>query len=121
MFAASGARVEEAAVFDAPCRVAHARLDVMEDGDLAASAVKRGRQLERLLDGRDTGRCRLALRGLGLLRALSFDGAPAGEAVLEQLAREAGLSVSANDDRSIGVSLPLISSDEEIRIVANRF
>ena len=101
-------------------RAALATLDVIEDGDLAAAAMDRGRQLERLLDGREAGGRRLALRGLGLLRALSFDGAPAGEAVLEQLAREAGLSATAKDDRSIGVSLPLISSDEEIRMVANR-
>jgi 4-aminobutyrate aminotransferase len=101
-------------------RVALAALDVIDDGDLAAAAAERGRQLEQLLDGREAGGCRLALRGLGLLRALSFDGAPAGEAVLEQMAMEAGLSATAKDDRSVGVSLPLISSDEEIQMVANR-
>jgi len=101
-------------------RVALATLDVIEEGDLAAAAAERGRQLEQLLDGREAGGGRLALRGLGLLRALSFEGGPAGEAVLEQTAREAGLSATAKDDRSIGVSLPLIATADETALVAAR-
>lgn len=101
-------------------RAALATLDVIEDGGLVVAAAERGRQLEQLLDGQAAGGIRLALRGLGLLRALSFDGAPAGEAVLEQLAREAGLSATAKDDRSIGVSLPLISQPDDIVVVVAR-
>jgi 4-aminobutyrate aminotransferase len=101
-------------------RAALALLDVIEEDGLVAAAAERGQQLERLLDGQTVGRFRLTLRGMGLLRALSFDGTSIGEVALEQAALDAGLSATAKDDSSIGVSLPLICSDEEIRIVADQ-
>ncbi|WP_395662422.1 aminotransferase class III-fold pyridoxal phosphate-dependent enzyme [Aestuariivirga sp.] len=101
-------------------RAALAMLDVIEDGSLVAAAEIRGQQLEKLLDGQTASGLFLRLRGLGLLRALAFEGAPLGEALLERTALAVGLSATAKDDFSIGVSLPLISSDEEIRIVAER-
>lgn len=101
-------------------RAALATLDVIEDDGLLVAAAERGRQLEQLLDGHLAGGARLRLRGLGLLRALAFEGPPAGEAALERAAREAGLSTTAKDECSIGVSLPLISSEDDIALVAAR-
>lgn len=101
-------------------RAALATLDVIEEGDLVAAAEVRGRQLEHLLDGWIAGGFRFRLRGLGLLRALAFEGVPVGAALLERTALEGGLSATAKDDCSIGVSLPLISSYEDIRSVAER-
>jgi 4-aminobutyrate aminotransferase len=101
-------------------RAALATLDVIEEGDLVVAAEARGRQLEQLLDGQIASGFCLKLRGLGLLRALAFEGATVSEALLERSALEGGLSATAKDDCSIGVSLPLISSDEDIRSVAER-
>jgi hypothetical protein len=93
---------------------------VIEEGGLVAAAEVRGRQLDQLLDGRMTAGFLLRLRGLGLLKALAFEGAPVGEASLERAALEVGLSGTAKDNCSLGVSLPLIASDEDIRIIAER-
>lgn len=101
-------------------RAALATLDVIEEGGLVAAAEVRGRQLDQLLDGRMTAGFLLRLRGLGLLKALAFEGAPVGEASLERAALEVGLSGTAKDNCSLGVSLPLIASDEDIRIIAER-
>ena len=95
-------------------------LDAIEDGDLVRRAEQRGKQLEQLLDGREASGFRLTLRGLGLLRALSFEGLRVAEAELEQTALESGLSATAKDDHSIGVSLPLTTTEEEIQEVARR-
>jgi 4-aminobutyrate aminotransferase len=101
-------------------RAALATLDVIEEESLVDAAAERGRQLEQLLDGRTVGGRRLRLRGLGLLRALAFDGPPAGESALEQTALAVGLSATAKDDCSIGVSPPLIITAHEVRMAADR-
>lgn len=101
-------------------RAALAVLDVIEEDDLAGAAAERGRQLEQLLDGQVSGGLRLSLRGLGLLRALSFSGPPAGESALERAALAAGLSATAKDDYSIGVSLPLTVQGDDIQLAAER-
>ena len=101
-------------------RVALTLLDVVEEGGLVEDALARGRKLEQLLHGQAAGGFRLALRGLGLFRALAFEGASTGKALLERAALAAGLSATAKDEISIGVSLPLITSDDDIRMVAER-
>jgi 4-aminobutyrate aminotransferase len=101
-------------------RAALTLLDVIEEEDLVQKAAARGRQLEQILDGQIAGGVHLSIRGLGLSRALSFGGQPFGEALLERTALAAGLSATAKDDYSIGVSLPLIVSEEETGVAAAR-
>lgn len=101
-------------------RAALTLLDVIEEDGLVDAAATRGRQLEQLLDGQVAGGFRLSIRGLGLSRALSFGGRSIGETRLERAALAAGLSATAKDESSIGVSLPLIASEEEIGLAANR-
>ncbi len=55
-------------------------LDVIGEDDLVRTAAARGRQLEKLLDGQNVSGVRLSIRGLGLSRALSFEGRCFGEA-----------------------------------------
>lgn len=101
-------------------RAALTLLDVIEEDGLVDAAATRGRQLEQLLDGQIAGGVRLSIRGLGLSRALSFGGRSIGGVELERAAFAAGLSATAKDDYSIGISLPLIASEEEIGMVAIR-
>lgn len=101
-------------------RTALTLLDVIEEDGLVDAAAKRGRQLEQFLDGQVAGGVRLSIRGLGLSRALSFGGRCIGEDRLERAALAAGLSATAKDDSSIGISLPLTVSEEETGVVANR-
>ena len=101
-------------------RVALATLDVLEDEGLVHKAAQRGRQLEQMLDGVTVAGLSLSIRGLGLSRALSFGGQCFGEMLLERAALAAGLSATAKDDHSIGVSLPLIVSEEETTMAAAR-
>lgn len=101
-------------------RAALTLLDVIEEEGLVDAAATRGRQLEQLLDGQIAGGFRLSIRGLGLSRAVSFGRRSVGEPHLEGAALAVGLSATAKDDCSIGISLPLIASEEEIGMVANR-
>lgn len=101
-------------------RVALATLDVLEDEGLVQKAAQRGRQLEQMLDGENVAGLSLSIRGLGLSRALSFGGQCFGEMLLERAALAAGLSATAKDKHSIGVSLPLIVSEEETTMAAAR-
>lgn len=100
-------------------RAALTLLDVIEEEGLVHKATQRGRQLEQSLDGETAGGLRLSIRGLGLSRALSL-GRCFGEARLERAALAAGLSATAKDDDAIGVSLPLITSEEETAMAADR-
>jgi 4-aminobutyrate aminotransferase len=101
-------------------RAALTVLDILEDDSLIAKAAARGDLLHQLIDGTQIGPFRLVTRGLGLLRAVCLDGPRVGTGLLVETARACGLSTTAKDAQSIGLSPPLTITDDDARDIANR-
>ena len=101
-------------------RAALTTLDIIEDEGLVDAAQAMGEVFTNLLDGRQAGAFRFSVRGLGLLRAVAFHGPETGAAALVSAARNAGLSATAKDDVSIGLSPPMTISRQETAEVAAR-
>ncbi len=101
-------------------RAALTMLDILEDDDLIARAAATGDLLHQLIDGHEAGPFRLTCRGLGLLRAVEFDGPPVGAEALVTAARACGLSTTTRDEKSLGLSPPLTIALEDTQLIAER-
>ncbi|MDQ0304726.1 aminotransferase class III-fold pyridoxal phosphate-dependent enzyme [Ancylobacter polymorphus] len=109
-------------------RAALTALEIIARDALVARAEAAGQTLREGIAAIATRRpCVSGIRGLGLLRAVAFApdraGHPPGPAFAERLVACAfaeGLSTTAKDDASIGLSLPLTVTDAEIAEVLAR-
>ncbi len=101
-------------------RAALTTLDILEDENLIENAAKTGELLHQLIDGHTAGSIRLTTRGLGLLRAVEFQGLRVNPDVLVSVARGCGLSATDKDARSLGLSPPLTITYQDALDIADR-
>jgi len=97
-----------------------ATLDIIESDGLIEKAAQHGDRLHQLLHDQIVGPFRLVLRGLGLFRALSFQGPTVGGDALISAARACGISTTAKDQTSIGMSPPLAINDSDVIEISER-